>query len=201
MKTGQSIKGENMNNNKGFSLVELIIVVAIMGVLIGYIAVRADVVFGYSAREANSKIFNAISSFKVSCMGKSRSTVDSVLTSSGGTATVNPALDMYMEIYKNSKGIYFVKFHQNGIEDTVEKLGPKRIDISYQYKGSANLNPVGEEGHGLFLAFERSTGGFIPQSVSGGSRVDIQYIYCSSGTKTYKLELMPKTGKILVDKN
>lgn len=202
MKTGQNDRGENMENkNKGFSLLEFIIIIAIMGVVLLFATPRVDSVFGYSAREANSKVYNAITSYKVACMGKSRSNVDSVLTSAGGSSVVNPALDMYMEIYKTGNGIYYVKFHQAGEEDKVEKLGPKRINISYQYKGSTNLHEIGTEGNGLFLAFDRATGGFIPQSVSGSSRVDIKYIYCSSGTKTYKLELMPNTGKVIVDKD
>ena len=160
MKTGQNDRGENMENkNKGFSLLEFIIIIAIMGVVLLFATPRVDSVFGYSAREANSKV------------------------------------------YKTGNGIYYVKFHQAGEEDKVEKLGPKRINISYQYKGSTNLHEIGTEGNGLFLAFDRATGGFIPQSVSGSSRVDIKYIYCSSGTKTYKLELMPNTGKVIVDKD
>lgn len=201
MKTIKNIRTKKTDDNKGFSLVELIVVIALMGVVLWYATPRIDSVFGYSAKEANSKVYNAITSFKVSCLSKSRRCTDSIMTSSGGSSTVDPDLWMYMEIYKTGKGIYYVKFHEEGLEDTVEKLGPKRITISYQYNGSTTMHEVGTEGHGLFLSFDRSTGGFIPQSISGGSRVDIKYIYCSSGNKTYKIELMPKTGKVMYSNN
>ena len=110
--------------------------------------------------------------------------------------TVNPNLDMYMEIFKDSKNIYYVKFYQNGVEDTVEKLGPKRISIQYQLKNDPDKKDIGTEGQGLILAFDRATGAFLPVDMSGGTAKYVQYIYCSSGTKTYINELSPKTGKV-----
>ena len=194
MRTGQNIKREKIQNNKGFSIIELLIIIALMGVVLWYATPRIDSVFGYSAREANSKIYNAIISFKTSYMGKARNSSQCIYN--GGA--ISSDLDMYMEIYRDSKNIYYVKFHQNGEEDIIEKLGPKSINISYQYKGSAEFEQIGTEGNGLVLAFDRTTGGFLAQSTSGGNPVYVKYIYCSSGTKTYKIELMPKTGKVMV---
>lgn len=187
-----------MKNNKGFSLLELIIIIAIMGVVLLYGTPRVDSLFGYSAREANSKIYNGVTNFKTSYMGKSRSQETQAATSVGGVTTVNPNLDMYMEIYKDSKDIYYVKFFEKGADAKVEKLGPKRIKITYKIKGDSTMQDVGTEGHGLVIAFDRSTGGFLAQGTNGltGQPAYVQYIYCSSGTKTYTNELMPKTGKI-----
>ena len=197
MKIGQNTRNQEINKNSGFSLVELIIIVALMGVVLWYGTPRVDSVFGYSAREANTKIYNSIVSFKTSYMGKARGSATYVRSGS----SVNPDLTMYMEIFRNSKNRYFVKFHIDGEADVVEELAPNKIDISFQYKGGTTLEPVGEEGNGLILAFDRSTGGFLPQSISGGSPVHVKYIYCSSGTKTYKIELMPQTGKVMIDKD
>ena len=78
------------------------------------------------------------------------------------------------------------------------KLGPRRIGISYQLKDAPSPVEVGEEGNGLFLAYDRETGGFLPLRIVGGKPVYVKYIYCGSGDKTYTLELMPKTGKVIM---
>ena len=186
-----------MKNNKGFSLIELLVVIMIMGVVL-VATPSIDSISGYSAREASSKIYNGIISFKTSYMGKARSQEEYVMTSVGGSSAINPDLDMYMEIYRNDKDVYYVKFHEDGAEDKVEKLGPRRIKINYQLKGDSTLREVGTEGHGLVLAFDRATGGFLPLGKFGstGNWAYVQYIYCSSGNKTYTNELMPKTGKV-----
>ena len=195
MRIGQNDRGEKMKNNKGFSIVELLIVIILIGLFLGAIP-RIDSVFGYSAREASSKIYNGITSFKTSYMGKAKAQESCSIVSVGGVNTVNPNLDMYMEIFKDSKNIYYVKFYQNGVEDTVEKLGPKRISIQYQLKNDPDKKDIGTEGQGLILAFDRATGAFLPVDMSGGTAKYVQYIYCSSGTKTYINELSPKTGKV-----
>lgn len=187
-----------MKNNKGFSLIELLVIISIMGVVLLYGTPRVDSLFGYSAKEANSKIYNGIVNFKTSFMGKSRSQEKNTVINTGGTVAVNPNLDMYMEIYTNAKGIYYVKFYEKGYDAKVEKLGPRRIKISYTLKGDTTMRDVGPEGSGLVLAFDRSTGGFLAygKDATSGEPVYVQYIYCSSGTKTYVNELMPKTGKV-----
>lgn len=184
------------NNNKGFSMVELLVVIAIMGIVLAATP-SIDALFGYSAREASSKIYNGITSFKTSYMGKAKSQEKYAVVGSAGATAVNPNLDMYMEIYRNNKDVYFVKFHENGFEDKVEKLGPKRMKIHYQLKNDATMIEVGTEGHGLILAFDRATGGFLPLGTNGaGGDAYVQYIHCSSGTKIYTNELSPLTGKV-----
>lgn len=187
-----------MKNNKGFSLIELLVIISIMGVVLLYGTPRVDSLFGYSAKEANSKIYNGIVNFKTSFMGKSRSQEKNTVINTGGTVVVNPNLDMYMEIYEDAKGVYYVKFYEAGTDAKVEKLGPRRIKISYTLKGDTTMRDVGPEGSGLVLAFDRSTGGFLAygKDTASSEPVYVQYIYCSSGTKTYVNELMPKTGKV-----
>ena len=86
-----------MKDNRGFSLVELIVVVAIMALLIGFGATRMDVVFGYSAKEARSKINSSLESLQVSCISKSKGNAQTMLA---GTS-LNADVDVYMEIYKD----------------------------------------------------------------------------------------------------
>ena len=179
-----------MKNNKGFSLMELIVVIAILGVVIGYIGVRANVIFGYSAKEARTKIYSSLENLRVSALSKSRSSADTIKSGGG----LNPELDIYIEIYQEGNGIYYVSYHEDGLDDVVNKLGPKSILIQYELKdGTTHL--VGNKGDGLFLAYNRSTGGFIPQGT--GATNTVNKIITSSADKTYVLDLMPSTGKVL----
>jgi len=177
-----------MKNNKGFSLLELIIVIAIMGVALFFGAVQADVIFGYSAKEARSKINTSLESLRVSCLSKSRSSATTV------TDGTNP-LDIYMELYQEGNGIYYVRYHEEGSDDVVSKLNPRAISIKYQLRGGV-LQDIGAKGHGLVMAYDRTTGGFIPQGT--GTDDVVKNIVCSTGKKTYELELMPATGKVIM---
>ena len=166
-----------MKNNKGFSTLELIIVVAIMMIALGVGAVQVDNVFGYSAKEARSKINTSLESLKVSTLSKSRSIAATVYD------TVNP-LDIYIEIYQKGNGVYYLKYHEEGYDDTVVKLGPRRFQINYKLKDDV-LQDIGDEGGGLILAYNRTTGGFVPQGTSADDVV--KYIICSTASKTYEL--------------
>jgi len=42
-------------NNKGFSLIELIVVIAIMSIMVGFLVVSLSTVFGTKARECAEK--------------------------------------------------------------------------------------------------------------------------------------------------
>lgn len=184
-----------MKDNKGFSFIELMITIAILGVLIGVMVVRIDSLMGYSAREACSKIDKSLSSLQVSCLSKSKGNANTIKDG----ASLNPQLDIYIEIYKNQKGITFVKFHEEGKDDIVKELAPRRVTISYTFTDDAGAVEVGEEGQGLFLSYNRATGAFIPQTIVGSDKTEVKKIYCKSGKKNYQLKLMPNTGKVLWD--
>lgn len=180
-----------MKDNKGFSLIELIITIAIIGVIVTVGVRRMDTVSGYSAREAISKVESAINATRVSCMSKSKEAVESIYVS----GSLNPDLNVYLEIYEKSNGMHYVKLHE-GAKAVETKLGPRKISVTYTFTGDATRRSVGSEGNGLFLSFDRSTGGFIPQDAAGTS---VEYIYCSTSKKDRMVHLMPTTGKVTKD--
>lgn len=190
-----------MKDNRGFSLIEVLIVMAILGVLAGIGVRQIDVIYGYSAREARSKIESSINSLKVSSLSKSTGKAKSVYDAGG---VLSADLDIYLKIYKKDNGLYYAYLYErtvkNGVErvnTTEKKLGPRRFDITYSYVDNPTvMHTVGDESDPLIIAYNRATGGFLQQD---SAEKQIQYIYCTTSNREYSLKLMPTTGKVVLD--
>ena len=63
-------------NNKGYSLVELIIVIAIMALLTGTVFFSINMIFGAGAKACANDIKEALAENKVTAMGKSGARVE-----------------------------------------------------------------------------------------------------------------------------
>ena len=177
-----------MKRNKGFSLLELIVVISLIGIVLGVLVVRVDRVFGFSAKEARSKLYTSLESLQVSCLSKETT-----------TATTVAGANVYMEIYQKD-GLHYLRYCEHTKELSNVQLGPKRISIQYSLDSSpaSYVNITGTTK--LRLSYNRSTGAFLPIS-GGASPRYVKWIVVSGGEKTYKIELMPKTGKLQMVNN
>ena len=163
--------------NKGITLVELVIVVAILGILLGFASYNAFVINGYRARQCKNNLATAISELKVRTLSKAAKTGD-----------------IYMEIYDDGKAIYSKVHYKTGEDEP--KLIAKRVKVRYG-SGPSSVTAVGAEGSGLIITYNRSTGAFV-DNVGGSYPVSTtKYIGCSFGDKVYELELVPETGKVI----
>lgn len=111
-------------NNGGFSLVELIVVIAISVVLIGAATISIRSVMGVEVKQCARNIESIINKTRVTTMGK-----DSAV----------------LEIYKDaSDGAYYYKTTINGTVSDPSKIGKNRIDVYYSvnddYTGKTQLN-------------------------------------------------------------
>ena len=101
-------------NNGGFSLVELIVVIAISVVLIGAATISIRSVMGVEVKQCARNIESIINKTRVTTMGK-----DSAV----------------LEIYKDaSDGAYYYKTTINGTVSAPSKIGKSRIDVYYSMK-------------------------------------------------------------------
>lgn len=174
-------------DNKGFSLIELIIVIALMGIVLGIGVRNMGVTKNYQARECQSKIMSALQASKIDCLSKSVSNV----------SNVNDA-DTYLEITIEDKKVYAVYTSRNQ-NDPANPIVKKDLiskgsgtTVSYVVNGTTtNVTST----QPLKLAYNRSTGAFLPM----GSTTD-EYcteIIIKTGTYTRKITLAPKTGKVV----
>lgn len=202
-----------MNNNKGITLIELVIAIAIISIIAGYGLSKTEVIQNYEARETYKKLQSTISDCKVSTMSWSQLNGDIPIMLSAtiqNPGLVNDAINaVFMEIYKDSSdGCYYYRMHaaSNAVTKREEpvKISTSRVRIFYSVgaKGAVEtdwdrMEVTGGETKGLIVAYNRSTGAFLPymSDISGSRYIRAIEVVC--GNRNYRLTLMPDTGRVL----
>lgn len=164
--------------NKGYSLVEVVVTIAIMAVVVGGVV-------GLSGMIPRAQV-NGCAEEMILQVEKTRTEAMSYR-------------DAWIEIYKGTDGIYVdrvVDRNGNGTVDTGEMdtiyIGDPGIVI--EYKAGSSYTTLTEH---LKLRFVRSTGGFKKPFVgSVESTEDCTGLKLSKGSFVREVELVPLTGKI-----
>ena len=168
-----------MKNNKGFSLVELIIVVAIMAVMGGFIFMSFGLLTGQDARKCASNLSTVLDKEKNYALTKSAEA------------------DCYVEISLTSDGYfaeYFVPEKAIGtamVSIDKQQIGKASVLISC-YGGDGSLKGTMTSGSKLKIVYNRVSGALKEVSINGTS--DIEMIRIDKG-RTYEIELFTATGK------
>lgn len=170
-----------MKDNRGFSLVELIICVAILSILLVFGFSQLGVVNSYRAREAVKKADTAINDCKVTTLSKSQAT---------GLTLAN--VDVYLEFYKDANG-YWIKLHEGTSSETIKQISKKRVKMTYKCDGTGSVETEVTESSPLRIGFNRTTGAFLAQA--DGTFVTSIKFY--GGDNDYSIRLIPKTGKTM----
>lgn len=132
MRTGQN--GRLRSDNKGFSLVEMMVILAILAVLGTGIAYSLGLVSGARNKECITQLNTAIGNTRISTMGRK---------------------DTYMLIYCGSDGVY-VKQVESGTESE-KKIGSESLSVTYQDSAGTDY-PLPDSSSPLCLYFDRSSG-------------------------------------------
>lgn len=184
-------------DNKGFSLVELIIVVAIMSVMMGFIFYSFSLLTGQEARECANDLTTALGKEKTYALTKS--------------ATA----DCYLEILQDTDGYFYAKYYvpQDPInlkwvlQDT-QKIGKRNVDVNCYFSDGSDMKI--QSGQSLIIVFDRVSGAFKNFIPSDG-RDDNDYIKgkmqdppmeCTKIVidrgRTYDLDIYFSTGKYVL---
>lgn len=156
--------------NKGFSLVELVVVMAIMAIMAGAVTIALSP--GKDAKECMQKLEASLNKGRLDSMSKRNYSFKVTRDDNG----------IYLETYDNSSGTPSLV--------TSEKVGKAGVTVGYVTSSGDPATPVTlNNGDGISLAYDRASGAFLES-------VDITYLTFSRGNRTYVLRLYKETGKI-----
>lgn len=176
------------NKNSGFSLVELIIVIAIMAIVVGVMGLSVGTLTGRKTAKCADEIISTLERARVLTLGKEQNQVEFLLTESGGE--------------------YHAQIYQGGtmITDRIVGKAPITIQVYFandntayslsQLKGTL---PYASTTGGLHLVFNRASGAFEEKTCAVGDAVKdyCNKIVISNGTRTITITTVGRTGKIL----
>lgn len=183
-----SEKQQLVKNNKGYSLVELIIVVAIITIIGGTVAYSISLIFSADAKGCAHSLASALADTKVNAMGRDGA---------------------YMELKRDDSGdIWVTQWVKKSTwmeSGNPQKIGTRRISVFYFAEGTdvGSFDPsAGSElanGTTIYLSFDRSTGAYIETfKLKDGTQVSGSFydgFEVIGGSKDYLIDLNKLTGK------
>ncbi len=193
------------DNNKGFSLVELLTVVAILALMLGMFLLSTNVIGRTAARQCSKQLHHELDRVRVASMGKNRVILHLYR---GADNKV-----MVRQITKISSigGVADTKY----IAEDAKEAGSSRVSLEFiSSVDAAHRIPL--DGDGVYFEFNRSTGAFkkvngsvIQSEISGdisgavagqvGGDYIIENIFITGGGLTETLTMHQITGKVTED--
>ncbi|MCM1267888.1 MAG: prepilin-type N-terminal cleavage/methylation domain-containing protein [Bacteroidales bacterium] len=173
--------GKYLNNNRyssdngGFSLVELVIVIAIIAIIMGVTFYSIIIIFSANAKSCANDIQRSIADCKVTTMGRTKA---------------------YMELYRDSDQKVYSKMYiwDRGAGDYVEgepqQIGTNRVYVGYVPEGGTEAELTA--GTKIRICYDRANGGFKEDPIDGKT---YEMLYVRGGSKDYEIRLTKLTGK------
>lgn len=162
-------------NNKGFSLVEMIIIIAIMVIVTVGASVAALNWRGSYLSDCVKKIDSGLAAAKVDCMSKET-----------GSLVIR---------YDSSEELYYMQVS----EEEEEQLGDDKIKIYYKTSASSNYVEITESNE-ITLSFYRATGGFKEKEINGaGTKIYFDNLKVVRAGKEVKIKLEKDTGNYYIE--
>ena len=168
-------------DNRGLSLVELVIVMAIMAVLGTVVSIGVNLVTGRPADKCASRLQTVMQNNRMTTMGK---------------------LDASMRIYMDAAGgIYvdeLIKVNESTTNTVTTQVGEAGVVLFYKITGEADYREL-TPGTALLLSYDRSSGAFKDLTSMGLSGHYCEEIKIVKGNRTKILKLSYLTGKISLE--
>lgn len=167
-----------LKNNKGFTLIELIVVVAILAACTGLVTASVSVIFSSGAAKCADGLNAAISKCRISAMSRSGS--------------------VYLRLYRNGASNHVMAdYLENGVVKTSDDIGSSSCGVTFDTDAEHTLGALGS-GSVLCLTFDRDTGALVTLKSDGSQPADsipqCGSIAVSGGGRTYKISFVPATG-------
>lgn len=176
-------------DNRGFSLVELIIIIAIIGALTAALVLSFGLVYGANAKTCANDIMNAISECKVTTMSYGQGNVR-LLLFRGDDGNIYSALQIKDQTVKPPEWKYK--------NERPEKIGASRCAVTDDAGNELPEKAVGdssltEDASGVWeIYFNRSSGSFADETTG-------YELHVKGGSRHYKIHMEKLTGKSMLE--
>jgi len=167
-------------DNRGLSLIELIVVVAILGILsvssISYLGLLSN----HNAKETATRLKTAMTEARTEAMSKSQAS---------------------LQIYEEDSE-YFVKLTVNGTPHSPVKIGTSKVKVTYKKSNEPDSTydiPNATSTDPLVIEFDRDTGAFKSIGAVGSTSVYCKSITVTAGSRSYVLSCERLTGKTFIE--
>lgn len=176
-------KGKGFINNAGYTLLEMIVVCAMLAVGITIVSMSINTIFSLEMKQCTKNIGSELGKEKVAAMTR--------------------AGEVYMRLYKNSDGIFIDKYENDVLVESRIKVGTAKITVKYYSESNPDGTPI--DNSGIIIAFNKSNGSFktIKEAWmlfdSSHNAPDENYsklVVSSSTSRT--ISLWPDTGKFSI---
>lgn len=179
-------------NNKGLSLVELIVVIAIMAVVIGIGAFSFSLLFGTQAKSCAQKVSGMLNETKTGCLSR----YDETMTLSYRLAGSDPAITADGYYTENALFTIDKSAEPKSIGSEIRRMGGSRVVITV-YMADGSFFVLGQN-NTITIRFDRSSGAFekattVVDGSDGSGYID--KITFQSGLRTYTITMVQETGK------
>lgn len=175
-------------DNGGFTIVEIVVVVAILAVLTGTAIIGISQLGGFRAREGADTIANSLTQARIAMLGKSKGAGDMAweILCDDGKYYVRTVYDVgTSEYYRDEKRI---------VDANVDVYVGETTKGSFEDTGTTTYIEMGE-GASVRLYFNRSTGAL--SLASGATSSNNAFFRVKQGNKDYDIIVIAKTGKVI----
>lgn len=188
-------------DNKGFTLIELIIIMAILAILLTIGVRNFGVLDSYRGRECKDKIVRSLQQTRMDCLSKSKENISGAIC--GPAISGVQQADTFLEIGYSNRRVYVIghrpgaKVGDSPIEDPptcVSKGSKTRIAVKYvDCDDGSEVRSELTEGESVPIGFNRSTGELLP---ANNQNVKILSIYVITGNNEREITISPNIGKV-----
>jgi len=171
-----------MKKSRGFTYIELLVVMAILAVAAVLLLGSLSVIYSSSAKSCAKSIVSALSECKVDAMSRTGNS--------------------YLLFYQTDEGMV-LDYYRSGVLIPPETVVKKVLNVSWtDSNGTVHSAPT--ETMPLCFTFNRSTGSFLTLDESAsaagktagyGTGLYCRSIQVSGGSQTYTVTLVPATGR------
>ena len=155
-----------MKKNKGFTLVEVMVTVAVMGVLAGIVGITMGVLLGQRVKSMAADTKSVFQSTQIASMSRD---------------------DAYIRVTGGSDDVSVIAF--SSADNKINSAEGHGVKVYVSYDGHEDSNPLNGS---IDIRFNRQTGGLLP----GDNGKYVTALRITNGTRSIKLQISKLTGKV-----